>query len=153
MTEPVPLHRTAARYEQLLHERGVDVTVQMLPGSARTAAEAAAAIGVEIGQIVKSLVFMRGEEPVLVLCAGDRRVDAERLGLVPARAGTVRELTGYAIGGIPPIGHAQPLPTLIDASFARFEVVWAAAGHPHAVFPISVAALCAAVPEATVTEV
>ena len=153
MTGPVPLHPTASRYQQRLHERGLDATVQMLPDSARTAAEAAAAIGVEIGQIVKSLVFLRGEEPVLVLCAGDRRVDAERLGLVPARAATVRELTGFAIGGIPPIGHTRDLPTLIDASFARFDVVWAAAGHPHAVFPISVPALHAALPEATVTEV
>jgi prolyl-tRNA editing enzyme YbaK/EbsC (Cys-tRNA(Pro) deacylase) len=153
VTEPVPLHRTAARYEQLLHERGLDVTVQMLPDSARTAAEAAVAIGVQIGQILKSLVFLRGGEPVLVLCAGDRRVDAERLGLVPARAATVREVTGFAIGGVPPIGHARPLPTLIDASLARFEVVWAAAGHPHAVFSISVTALRAALPEATVTEV
>jgi prolyl-tRNA editing enzyme YbaK/EbsC (Cys-tRNA(Pro) deacylase) len=62
-------------------------------------------------------------------------------------------VTGFAIGGVPPIGHARPLPTLIDASLARFEVVWAAAGHPHAVFSISVTALRAALPEATVTEV
>jgi prolyl-tRNA editing enzyme YbaK/EbsC (Cys-tRNA(Pro) deacylase) len=153
MTGPVPLHRTAARYQQLLHGRGIEVTVQMLPDSARTAAEAAAEIGVQIGQIVKSLVFLRGDEPILVLCAGDRRVDAERLGLVPARANQVRELTGFAIGGIPPIGHARSLPTLIDASFARFEIVWAAAGHPHAVFPIAVTALRAALPQATVTDV
>jgi prolyl-tRNA editing enzyme YbaK/EbsC (Cys-tRNA(Pro) deacylase) len=153
MTEPGPLHPTAQRYQQLLHERGVDVTVQMLPDSARTAVQAAAAIGVEVGQIVKSLVFLRGEEPVLVLCAGDRRVDAERLGLVPARANQVREWTGFAIGGIPPIGHARELPTLIDASFDRFEIVWAAAGHPHAVFPIAVTALRAALPQATVTDV
>ena len=153
MSTPTPLHPTAARYQQLLHERGVDVMVRMLPDSARTAAEAAVAIGVEVGQIVKSLVFLRGAEPVLVLCAGDRRVDAERLGLSPARAERVRELTGFAIGGIPPIGHAQPLPTLIDASFDRFDIVWAAAGHPHAVFPISVPALIAALPDAQVTAV
>lgn len=153
MSEGAPLHRTAQRYQQLLHERGVDVSVQMLPDSARTAEQAAAAIGVQVGQIVKSLVFLRGEDPVLVLCAGDRRVDAERLGLVPARADRVRELTGFAIGGIPPFGHTQNLETLIDASFARFDVVWAAAGHPHAVFAITVTALRAALPDATVTDV
>lgn len=125
----------------------------MLPDSARTAVEAAAAIGVQVGQIVKSLVFLRGEDPLLVLCAGDRRVDVDRLGLVPARADRVRELTGFAIGGIPPLGHAQPLPTLIDVSFERFDVVWAAAGHPHAVFPIEVPALIAAIPEAQVAQV
>ncbi len=153
MNDPAPLHPTAARYQQLLHDRGIDVAVRMLPASARTAVEAASAIGVEVGQIVKSLVFLRGDEPVLVLCAGDRRVDAERLELTAARAERVRELTGFAIGGIPPLGHAQELPTLIDASFERFDVVWAAAGHPHAVFPITVGALRAALPRATVTDV
>lgn len=125
----------------------------MLPVSARTAAEAAAAIGVQVGQIVKSLVFLRGEGPLLVLCAGDRHVDVDRLGLVPARADRVRELTGFAIGGIPPLGHARALPTLIDVSLERFDVVWAAAGHPHAVFPIELPALIAALPEAQLTEV
>jgi prolyl-tRNA editing enzyme YbaK/EbsC (Cys-tRNA(Pro) deacylase) len=153
MSEPAPLHPTAQRYQQLLHDRGLDVTVRMLPGSARTAVQAAESIGVQVGQIVKSLVFLRDQDPVLVLCAGDRRVDADRLGLVSARADRVRELTGFAIGGIPPLGHAQPLPTLIDASLRRFDVVWAAAGHPHAVFPIALPALIAAVPEATVTDV
>ena len=153
VTDDRPLHRTAARYQQTLRERGLDVPVRMLPGSARTAVEAAAAIGVQVGQIVKSLVFLRETEPVLVLCAGDRRVDAERLGLLPARADRVRELTGFSIGGIPPLGHARTLSTLIDVSLRRFEVVWAAAGHPHAVFPIAVERLIAAVPEATITDV
>jgi prolyl-tRNA editing enzyme YbaK/EbsC (Cys-tRNA(Pro) deacylase) len=153
MSDSLPLHPTAARFAQLLHDRGIDVAVRMLPDSARTAPEAARAIGVEVGQIVKSLVFLRDDQPVLVLCAGDRRVHAERLGLVAARANQVRELTGFAIGGIPPLGHAQPLSTLIDASFRRFDVVWAAAGHPHAVFPIAVAQLIAALPEAQLTDV
>lgn len=151
--DDAPLHRTAARYQQTLREQGLDVPVRMLPDSARTATEAAAAVGVEVGQIVKSLVFLRGAEPVMVLCAGDRRVNAERLGLAPARAERVREITGFSIGGIPPLGHARPLSTLIDASLRRFEVVWAAAGHPHAVFPIAVEQLIAALPEATVTDV
>jgi prolyl-tRNA editing enzyme YbaK/EbsC (Cys-tRNA(Pro) deacylase) len=141
------LHPTAARYQQVLREHGVDAHVRMLPESARTAAEAAAAIGVEPGQIVKSLVFVRDEEAVVVLCAGDRMVDSNRLGLTRADAKQVRDLTGYAIGGIPPIGHG-PIATLIDGSLNRFDEVWAAAGHPHAVFPISVKALLAALPDA-----
>lgn len=90
---------------------------------------------------------------MLVLYAGDRRVDAERLGLEPARAEQVRELTGFAIGGVPPIGVGAAGETLIDASLRRFEVVLAAAGHPHAVFPIGVEALIEALPDALVTEV
>lgn len=152
MPEATQLHRTAARYQQRLRDSGLEVAVRMLPDSARTAAEAAAAVGVELGQIVKSLVFLRGDEPVMVLCAGDRRVDAERFGLTPARADRVRELTGFSIGGVPPFGHAHPLATLIDSSLQRFETVWAAAGHPHAVFPIPVPALIAAVPNATVAD-
>src|SRR5437588_12141861 len=101
MTAP-PLHPTAARYQQVLRAHGLDVEVVMLPASARTAAEAGAAIGVETGQIVKSLVFRRAERPVMVLCAGDRTVDAARLGLTRASADEVRAATGYAIGGVPP---------------------------------------------------
>ncbi len=152
-SDPDPLHPTAARFREALLADGVDVEVRMLPGSARTAAEAAESIGVELGQIVKSLVFVRGEEPVVVLCAGDRRVDAERLGLTPASPDVVREATGYAIGGVPPFGHARAHETLIDESLQRFDVVWAAAGHPRAVFEISVGDLIAAVPEADVTDV
>ena len=144
---PDPLHPTATRYQQLLHDHGVDVAVRMLPDSARTAAEAAAALRVEPGQIVKSLVFLRDDEPVIVLCAGDRTVDADRFGLRRASASQVRELTGYAIGGIPPIGHGETA-TLIDASLQRFDEVWAAAGHPHAVFPLAPAVLLAALPNA-----
>lgn len=152
MTEPSPpLHPTAARYQQTLRAHGVDAPVRMLPDSARTAAEAAAAIGVQLGQIVKSLVFVRGADPVLVLCAGDRTVDADALGVTRAPAKQVRELTGYAIGGIPPIGH-RDMETILDASLQRFDEVWAAAGHPHAVFPITVDRLRAALPEAKVLE-
>jgi prolyl-tRNA editing enzyme YbaK/EbsC (Cys-tRNA(Pro) deacylase) len=161
VSEPAPLHRTAARFERLLHDRGLEVSVRMLPDAARTAVEAAAAIGVEVGRIVKSLVFVRGEpgpdstggELVIVLCAGDRRVDAARLGLRPARAEQVRTATGFAIGGIPPLGFAQELPTVIDASLRRFDTVWAAAGHPHAVFEIATDTLIAAIPDATVAVV
>jgi prolyl-tRNA editing enzyme YbaK/EbsC (Cys-tRNA(Pro) deacylase) len=145
------LHPTAARYQQILREHGVRSQVRMLPHSTRTAAEAAAAIGVATGQIVKSLVFMRDGAPVIVLCAGDRTVDAERLRLSRASAKQVRALTGYAIGGIPPIGHGE-IETIIDASLQRFDELWAAAGHPHAVFAITPAELRTALPHASVLE-
>ncbi len=136
-----------------MHALGLDVSVQTLPDSTRTAGEAAAAVGCEVGQIVKSLVFMRGEEPVMVLCAGDRRVAAERLGLRAATADEARAGTGFAIGGIPPLGHDRPLQTLIDESLRRFATVWCAAGTPHAVFEADTGSLIAAIPGAAVVDV
>ena len=127
--------------------------VRTLSDSARTAPLAAAALDVEVGQIVKSLVFLRGDAPVLVLCAGDRRVDAGRLGLSPASPDRVRQVTGFSIGGIPPLGHDVELDTLIDESLRRFGVVWAAAGTPHDVFAIGTEALIEAIPAAVVTAV
>jgi prolyl-tRNA editing enzyme YbaK/EbsC (Cys-tRNA(Pro) deacylase) len=127
--------------------------VTTLSDSARTAALAAAALDVEVGQIVKSLVFLRDGEPVLVLCAGDRRVDADRLGLSAAPADRVRAVTGFSIGGIPPLGHDVELPTTIDESLRRFSVVWAAAGTPHDVFAVGTEALIRAIPSATLTVV
>lgn len=121
--------------------------------SARTAVLAAAALDVEVGQIVKSLVFLRRDEPVLVLCAGDRRVDAARLGLDPAPADRVRAVTGFSIGGVPPLGHDVELETTIDASLSRFEMVWAAAGTHHDVFAVNTQALIDALPGARVTDV
>src|SRR5437588_8832087 len=110
------MHPTAARLIRRLHERGLEIEVRTLSDSARTAPLAAAALGVEVGQIVKSLVFLRAETPVLVLCAGDQRVDAQRLGVSPAPAERVREVTGFSIGGIPPLGHEVELETTIDES-------------------------------------
>jgi prolyl-tRNA editing enzyme YbaK/EbsC (Cys-tRNA(Pro) deacylase) len=147
------VHPTAARFAEGLHRRGLEIEVRTLSDSARTAALAAAALNVEIGQIVKSLVFERDSEAVLVLCAGDRRVDAERLGLRPARADRVRAATGFSIGGVPPLGHDEQLETIIDASLTRFEIVWAAAGTPHDVFGIETATLIDAIPGAQVTDV
>ena len=144
------MHPTAARVQARLHERGLAVSVRELPDSTRTAAEAAAAVGCEVGQIVKSLVFLRGEVPVMVLCAGDRRVAAERLGLRAARADEARAATGYAIGGVPPLGHDRELATVVDESLRRFETVWCAAGTPHAVFEVATDALIAAIPGAEV---
>ncbi len=131
------LPRSARRVQAALHEAGVDVEVVVLEDSARTAVEAAAAVGVEVGAIVKSLVFRDGHgSPVLVLVSGDHRCDEALLGVTRADAATVREVTGYAIGGVPPVGHPEPLRTVVDEQLGRFETVWAAAGTPHAVFPV-----------------
>jgi prolyl-tRNA editing enzyme YbaK/EbsC (Cys-tRNA(Pro) deacylase) len=146
------MHPTAARLRERLHEHGLEVEIRELPGSTRTAADAAAAIGCEVGQIVKSLVFLRGDEPVMVLCAGDRRVDAERLGLHAANPDRAREATGFAIGGIPPLGHERELETVVDESLRRFETVWAAAGTPNAVFEVGTDALLAALSGAAVVK-
>jgi prolyl-tRNA editing enzyme YbaK/EbsC (Cys-tRNA(Pro) deacylase) len=129
------IHPTAQRLQQRLHERGLDVEVRVLPDSTRTAAEAAAACGCELGAIVKSLVFVVDGEPTMVLCAGDRRVDTA------------------SIGGVPPLGHERELPTVVDASLRRFERVWCAAGTPHAVFEVGLDALLAALPDAAVRDV
>jgi prolyl-tRNA editing enzyme YbaK/EbsC (Cys-tRNA(Pro) deacylase) len=148
------VHPTALKLQERLRERGLDVQVQVLPDSTRTAVEAAEACGCELGQIVKSLVFVVGGEPTMVLCAGDRRVDAAALGegTRPAKADEAREATGFSIGGVPPLGHERELSTLVDVSLRRFERVWCAAGTPHAVFEVDLDALLAAMPGAEVRE-
>jgi prolyl-tRNA editing enzyme YbaK/EbsC (Cys-tRNA(Pro) deacylase) len=116
------------------------------PAGTRTAADAAAAIGCHVGQIVKSLVFRAGDSgpAVLVLCAGTNTVDTERLGLEKADAEFVRAATGYAIGGVPPWGWATPpARTLIDPDLLGYDEVWAAAGTPRDVFPLSPSELVA----------
>ena len=131
------LPRSARRVQAALHDAGLDVEVVVLEQSARTAVEAAAAVGVAVGAIVKSLVFRDGDgAPVLVLVSGDNRCDEALLGVTRADADTVRAVTGYAIGGVPPVGHPEPLRTVVDEQLGRFGTVWAAAGTPHAVFPI-----------------
>jgi prolyl-tRNA editing enzyme YbaK/EbsC (Cys-tRNA(Pro) deacylase) len=146
------LHPTAVRVADSLAAAGLDVTVVEHAQSSRTAEEAAATAGCELGQIVKSLVFVDATGPVLVLCAGDRRVDAAGLGVRRASADRVREATGFAIGGVPPLGHPQPLRTLIDASLRRFATVWCAAGTPNAVFEVRTEALIAALPDGEVRD-
>ena len=141
-----PLHPTARKVQERLAARGLEVEVRVLPGSTRTAQDAAAACGCDVGQIVKSLVFLRDGEPVIVLCAGDRRVDESGLRLVRADADTARDSTGFAVGGVPPLGHERELPTIVDESLRRFETVWAAAGTPHAVFSVRTEALLGALP-------
>lgn len=140
---------SVARVASALRDGGVDSEIRLTTSSARTAQEAADTLGVALGQIAKSLVFRRKdtEEAVLVIAAGDRRVDelkvARLLGASIGRADAnfVREKTGFAIGGVAPLAHLAPLTILGDVSLLRFELVWAAAGTPHAVFPIAPAKL------------
>ncbi len=133
--------------QERLRERGLDVEVRVLPDSTRTAADAAVACGCELGQIVKSLVFADAAtgEPVMFLWAGDRQVPADELGLRRLSADEAREATGFAVGGVPPLGHDRPLRTVVDESLRRFDRVWCAAGTPHAVFEVAVSELLAAV--------
>jgi prolyl-tRNA editing enzyme YbaK/EbsC (Cys-tRNA(Pro) deacylase) len=111
--------------------------VREFPQGTRTAADAAAAIGCEVGAICKSLVFRSGRGPLLVIASGANRVDEARLAVQKADAAYVREHTGFAIGGVPPFGHTQPIETVVDEDLLRFETVWAAAGTPSSVFPIA----------------
>jgi prolyl-tRNA editing enzyme YbaK/EbsC (Cys-tRNA(Pro) deacylase) len=145
------VHPTAAKVQERLAARGLAVEVQVLPDSTRTAAEAAEACGCAVGQIVKSLVFVVADEATMVLCAGDRRVTA--IDGRPATADEARAATGFAIGGIPPLGHDTDLPTVVDESLRRFDRVWCAAGTPHAVFEARVDDLLAALPDATIGSV
>ena len=121
---------------------GLDIEVQRYPDGTRTAADAAAAVGCKIDQIVKALVFMADVRPILILCSGARRVDEEKLAeyigteIRIAGASEVRAATGYAIGGTPPLGHTVPLKTVVDPHLMEFEEIWAAAGTPDSVFPI-----------------
>jgi prolyl-tRNA editing enzyme YbaK/EbsC (Cys-tRNA(Pro) deacylase) len=149
------LHPTAQRVANRLRDAGLDVEVQELPESTRTAVEAAAAVGCDVGQIVKSLVFIADGEPVLCLCAGDRRVDTSALGESVRQASTneVRAATGFAIGGVPPLGHDSSLRTVVDESLGRFETVWCAGGTPRAVFEARLDELVAAIPGADVRAV
>jgi prolyl-tRNA editing enzyme YbaK/EbsC (Cys-tRNA(Pro) deacylase) len=149
------LHPTAQRVQDRLKELGLEVEVRELADSTRTAQEAADAVGAEVGQIVKSLVFVDADGPVLCLCAGDRRVDVAKLGedVRQARGNEVREATGFAIGGVPPLGHDLPVRTVVDESLRRFQTVWCAGGTPHAVFPVETEALISALPGAEVREI
>lgn len=137
------LSASAERVQRALRDLGFANTVRQLPQSARTAADAAAAIGCAVGQIVKSLVFRVGEAGVLALASGANRVDERALAalvggpVARADAAFVREHTGFAIGGVPPLGHARPSRVFIDRDLLGYAVVWAAAGHPHAVFPLT----------------
>jgi prolyl-tRNA editing enzyme YbaK/EbsC (Cys-tRNA(Pro) deacylase) len=131
------------RVQGALHAVGVEVNVVRLSESTRTAVDAARAVGCEIGAIAKSLLFLADGEPLLVICSGDRRVDTNKVaGLVGAEslkmapADEVKRITGFAIGGVPPLGHAMPIEKLMDNRLLSWPLIYAAAGAHDALFPI-----------------
>ncbi|HEX8909576.1 MAG TPA: YbaK/EbsC family protein [Anaeromyxobacteraceae bacterium] len=141
----MPLKPSAQRVQDALRAAGFSNEVVELPDSARTAAEAAAAVGCEVGQIVKSLLFegRPSGRAILVAASGSHRVDEQAVAavlgehLARASADFVREQTGFAIGGVPPIGHARPVVAVVDEALLGYPRIWAAAGHPHAVFALT----------------
>jgi len=139
------------RFRRSAQERGLQIEVREFPAGTRTAQDAATAIGCDVAQIVKSLVFMAGDEPVLALTSGRNRVDEDKLAAAiggvkvrKADADEVRAATGYAIGGTPPFGHTTRLTIVCDPDLTRFAEVWAAAGTPATVFALTPEQLLAA---------
>jgi Cys-tRNA(Pro) deacylase len=140
------MHPTAQKVADSARELGLEIEIKEFEATTRTAEDAANAIGCTVAQIVKSLLFVVDGQPVLALVSGPNRLDEKKLAelrgvgkkkVKRANADVVREATGFAIGGVPPFGHLQKLPTYIDEDFWQFEVIWAAAGTPNAVFAIS----------------
>lgn len=141
-------HRSVQNVRAALDSLGVAGEVRHIPDGARTAAEAASALGVEVGAIANSLVFVADGEPILVMTSGGHRVDtaalAERIGVAEIGRATpevVRAATGQVIGGVAPVGHPEPLRTYVDPVLEQFPEIWAAAGHSHAVFRLTYAEL------------
>lgn len=138
------LSKSAQSIQETLSNSGIETRVIELPASTRTAQEAANTIGCQVAQIVKSLIFRtkNSNRPILVLASGVNRVNEKTLSklleekIVKADADFTREHTGFAIGGIPPVGHKQPIETYIDQDLLQYEELWAAAGTPHAVFKL-----------------
>ena len=143
------LSKSAQSVQDVLNKKGMHAKVVELPASTRTAQDAASAIGCEVAQICKSLIFRtkNSHRPILVLASGVNRVDekliAKAVGeeITKADADFTREVTGFAIGGIPPIGHKQSIETFIDEDLLKLGELWAAAGTPNAVFSLESAAL------------
>ncbi len=131
-----------SRFEAWLADSDIGVAVRQFPAGTRTAGDAARAVGCDVGQIVKSLVFVAAGRPVVALVSGANRLDESRLGaaagtpVTKADAEVARSATGYAIGGVPPFGHATDLPVFMDRDLLGHRVVWAAAGRPDSVFEI-----------------
>jgi prolyl-tRNA editing enzyme YbaK/EbsC (Cys-tRNA(Pro) deacylase) len=145
------LHPNLVRVIDAAASAGLAIEVRRFPEETRTAAEAARAVGCDVAQIVKSLVFMADGEPVIALLSGADRLDPALLAAATgasevrrAHADEARAATGFAIGGVPPFGHARPLTVLIDERLLAHDVVWAAAGLPDAVFKVAPLALQAA---------
>ena len=138
------LSPSAQRVQSALDDFGLSLEVVELPDSTRTAVEAANAVGCQVGQIVKSLVFKakRSKRPILVLASGANRVNEKKIEaligepLGKANADFVRQHTGFSIGGVSPVGHIKPIETFIDVDLLKYKVVWAAAGTPNAVFRV-----------------
>jgi len=138
------LNPSSQKVQEYLRGVGVDALVTEMPATTRTAAEAAQAIGCSVAQIAKSIVFrtVRSGRPVLVIVSGANRVNERRMSeligeqIEKATPEFVRETTGFAIGGVPPVGHCTPVETWIDRDLLQFEVIWAAAGTPFTVFSI-----------------
>ncbi len=143
------LGRSSQRVQDALDALGVPSQIVYLPSGARTAAQAAQSIGCTVAQIVKSLIFrtVETDRPVLVLTSGANQVDEQKISHLlgervrKADAAFVRERTGFAIGGVPPVGHLEPLELFIDEDLLQFEEIWAAAGTPHTVFRLTPADL------------
>lgn len=139
------MSNSTSRVQEALEAAGFVARVREMPATTRTAADAAKAIGCEVAQIAKSLVFRirDSDAPLLVIASGTNRVNetavASAIGaaIVKADAEFVRERTGFAIGGVPPVGHRPPIRTLIDEDLLRFDRIWAAAGTPYAVFELT----------------
>ena len=144
----LPMAVNVDDFARVLRDLGATGEVRELPESARTAATAAAQLGCAVGAIANSLIFSADGGPLLVMTSGAHRVDTAKVaGLAGAGAVTradaraVRKWTGQAIGGVAPVGHPQPIRTLVDTWLEKYEVIWAAAGHPHTVFPTTYAEL------------
>jgi prolyl-tRNA editing enzyme YbaK/EbsC (Cys-tRNA(Pro) deacylase) len=139
------LYASAKKVQDSLNSQGFQCQVVELPQITRTAREAAKAIGCRVEQIAKSLVFRRvnTNKPILVVASGSNRVNENRLGeqvsepVEIADADYTRERTGFVIGGVPPIGHVERLETFLDEDLLQYDKIWAAAGHPHAVFRLT----------------
>jgi prolyl-tRNA editing enzyme YbaK/EbsC (Cys-tRNA(Pro) deacylase) len=150
MTANQHLPERSRLVQQHLIDARLTARVSELPDSTRSAAEAAAAVGCEVGAIASSLLFLADEEPLLVMTSGRHRVDTGILaGQVGAKtiematAKQVRAVTGQAIGGVAPVGHPAPVRTVVDRALADYETIWAAAGTPHTVMPLTFAQLTA----------
>lgn len=142
------MHPNAQRVAAAAAERGLTIDIRTFPDGTRTAEDAARAVGCEVGQIVKSLVFLLDGRPVMALVSGANRLDEAGLAAAMdgeqvsrADADAVRAATGFPIGGVPPFGSATPLPTVVDEDLLAYDVIWAAAGTPRDVFPIAPAEL------------
>jgi prolyl-tRNA editing enzyme YbaK/EbsC (Cys-tRNA(Pro) deacylase) len=141
-------HPSVVRVTARLAELGAGGQVRTLDDAARTAAQAAAQLGIEVAQIANSLVFAADGAPLLVMASGGHRVDTAKVAAIVGATSVdraspefVREHTGFAIGGVAPVAHPEPLRTLVDTELERYDEVWAAAGHPHTVFPTTYAEL------------